>query len=164
MKRYTGSILLAVLMLWTSALYAKSKTMSVQVENKELRSGPSFFESEVGKVTYGQRTTVIQEKNGWSKVSIEGSSLTGWIHSSALTKKKIQMKAGDKDTDAGASSGELALARKGFSEEVENQYKKANKSIDFAPVDKMVAINVSKKDIKTFFDNGKVAPAKGGAK
>ena len=48
------------------------------------------------------------------------------MHSSALTTKTIVLKAGAENVRTSATGGEIALAGKGFSEEVEKQYKKLN--------------------------------------
>lgn len=156
MKQYITAVCCITLVLSTSTLQAKTKTMSVQVDQREIRSGSTFFDRVVGKVSYGDRVEILQTKSGWSKVKTQKTGLTGWIHSSALTKKKIKLSAGDKDVASGASSEEVALAGKGFNPSVEKEYRKQNPKIDFAPVDKMEKMKIPAKDIKSFFDKGGV--------
>ena len=47
--------------------------------------------------------------------------MTGWIHQSALTSKQIVMNSGAA-VSSSANSQEIALAGKGFNEDVERQY------------------------------------------
>lgn len=164
MKRHITAACCVALALSASVIYAGPTMMSIQVDKRELRSGSTFFDSVTGNVSYGDRVEVLQELNGWAQVKVEGTGLTGWIHSSALTKKKIVLRAGDKDADVGASSGELALARKGFNQDVENAYRQDNPAIDFAPVDKMEKMKAQPMEIKSFLEQGSVSASTGGAK
>jgi len=56
----------------------------------------------------------------------------------------------------------LALAGKGFNSDVEAQFKKTHKDIDFSVVDKMEKIKISSSEMQAFLKDGDVAP-KGGA-
>jgi hypothetical protein len=60
-----------------------------------------------------------------------------------------------------ASSDELALAGKGFSKQVENEFKGKNPKINYAWVDRMEKFVVSEKQIKRFLKEGELSP-KGG--
>ena len=50
------------------------------------------------------------------------------MSTSALQTKKIVLAAGSENVQQGASSGEVALAGKGFNEDVEQQYKRTGSS------------------------------------
>jgi uncharacterized protein YgiM (DUF1202 family) len=160
MKRITLTALALALLAGTAI--AKPVTMSLQVRKGDLRSSPSFLGKIVGPAVYGDRFTVEETRGAWSRVTAEEGALTGWLHSSALTKKKVKLKAGEQDADVAASSGELALAGKGFNSEVEAQFKEQNASADFAAVDIIEAIRVTTREIEKFLRAGNVVP-KGGA-
>ena len=46
---------------------------------------------------YGDRLAVLDEKAGWTRVQLENAETAGWIHTSALTKKRIKLAAGEGD-------------------------------------------------------------------
>lgn len=130
-----------------------AKAMSVQVKKCQLRSKPSFLGKVVTKLKYGDKVEVAQEENSWVEVS-PGKGKGGWIHVSALSEKEIIVNPNSKDVTAAASSDEIALAGKGFNEQVENDYKKKNKNADFTWVDKMETFVVSQNEIQTFLAQG----------
>ena len=150
-----GLILSAV-----AALAATSTIMSVQVRKAEIRDTPSFLGKTVLSLAYGDKVVVEQQNGPWLRVTSSGQS--GWMHSSALTSKAIVMKAGDA-TQTAASSGEMALAGKGFNSDVEAQFKASHRAIDFGPVDRMEKINISAATLLQFAAEGSLVP-KGGAR
>lgn len=142
------------------ALAATATVMSVQVRKAEIRETPSYLGKIVTAVAYGDKVTVQAQNGAWMQVSSSGQS--GWVHSSALTRKNIVMKSGQ-GAQAAASSGEMALAGKGFNSDVEAQFKNSHKDIDFSWVDKMEKIRITPADIREFAEDGKLG-AKGGVK
>ena len=140
---------------------AEQKMMSIQVKKGEIRSTPSFLGIIVARVSYGDRVYVREERGPWVRVGLSGNSNEGWIHTSVLTPKKIVLNPGAKDVQTSASSDELALAGKGFSKQVENEFKGKNPKINFAWIDRMENFVVSQKRIKQFLKEGELSP-KGG--
>ncbi|MFH1103309.1 MAG: SH3 domain-containing protein [Pseudomonadota bacterium] len=134
---------------------------SVQVKNSYLRTTPSFLGKIVATVNYGDQVRVHSENSDWCKVSLPGKGTEGWIHSSALSNKKIVMKGGGSQAQKTASGEELALAGKGFNKQVEDQYKSRHRSMNFALIDGMEKIVISPDEIKEFLKEGKLNP-KGG--
>lgn len=145
-------------------LAGEMKMMSLYVRNGYLRSEPSFLGKTVTSVKYGDRLGVIEEKGQWVNVAVSGSNVSGWIHASALTQKKIILKAGAGDAELAASSGEMALAGKGFNSDVEAKFKTQNKDVDFRVVDRMEKIIVSMDEMVNFLKEGNVAAREGGAR
>ena len=135
--------------------------MSVQVKEGQLRSTPSFLGTIIAKLAYGDRVEIIQDQGTWKKVAVRGG-VQGWMHASALTTKSIVLKAGAANVQTSATGGEIALAGKGFSEEVEKQYKKLNRNLDYAWVDRMERFQVSPEQMQAFLKQGDVVPAEGG--
>ena len=140
-----------------------AKVLNVQVQKGEVRASASPLGSVVGTAAYGDSLDVLEEKGAWIKVSKPDGTLTGWMHTSALTKQKIKLQAGEKSADTAASSGEQALAGKGFSKEVESAFKDKNKTISFAWVDKMEKFKVSTQQVLVFLKEGHLKIAEGGA-
>jgi uncharacterized protein YgiM (DUF1202 family) len=145
-----------------SAFAAGPESMSVQVKNGQLRSTASFLGAVSGSLSYGERVTVIQQQGDWMKVTSPAGK-TGWVHSSALTKKSIQMQAGSQNARTAASGDELALAGKGFNSDVEAEFKTKNKDIDFTWVDRMEKVKVTPEEMQAFLTEGGVKPSEGGA-
>ena len=101
-------------------------------------------------------TAVNQTQAGWCEVSLAGK--TGWIHESALTPKKVVLASGTADARVqSVGSEEVALAGKGFSKEVEAEYKKQNKNVDYTWVDWMGQQTVSSERLVEFLKQGNLA-------
>lgn len=145
------------LALTVTLLAQNPTTMSVQVKNGQLRATPSYLGKLVTTLNYGDRLQVVEQQGEWSKATAPGGQ-TGWIHRSALTKKKIVMKAGETDAQSAASTEELALAGKGFNADVEADFKAKNQSIDFTWVDKMETFMETPEAMQQFLKDGGVQP------
>jgi len=78
------------------------------------------------------------------------------MHSTALTNKRIAMKAGQSNVGTSVTRDEIALAGKGFSEEVEAQYRKRNKNLDYTWINKMEAAKVSQEQMEDFISSGRL--------
>jgi hypothetical protein len=141
----------------------EQKGMSVLVKEGHLRSAPSFLGKTVTIVPYTKQVEILEKKGAWIKVKTLEKGVEGWLHSSALTKKEVVLKAGEKDVDQIASSAELALAGKMFNKDVENKFKEQNTSVNYAAVDKMEKNVVSQKKLFVFFEQGELSP-EGGSK
>lgn len=131
-----------------------AKTMSVQVRKSQLRNQPSFLGKPVTKIVYGDKVTIIEEKESWIKVHPARGSIDGWVHISALTAKEIILKPNSSDITSAASNDEIALAGKGFNQQVEEQFKQNNKNIDFSRIDAMEKIVISQDEKQAFLHNG----------
>lgn len=141
------------------AAYANSASMQVQVRSSPLRDTPSFMGQIVATAAYGDTVERLEVKGAWIKVRATGKQ--GWMHQSALTTRKVSMKAGEQDATVTASSKDLALAGKGFSKQVESEFKDRNKDIDFTWVNRMEEFKVSDAEARDFLKAGRVTPEGG---
>lgn len=155
MRRWRGAVL--ALLLLAAAAWAAGQMRSVQVREGQLRSSPSFLGGITAQVSYGDRLEILEEKSGWIRVR-DDAGRTGWIHGSALTEKKVVLKAGGTDLTADASGEELALAGKGFNAEVEKTWRASNPEMDFDWVDRMEGWNVDAGEAADFLAKGSVTP------
>lgn len=135
---------------------ANPRMMSVQVKTGQLRATPSFLGTILAEVAYAQQVQVLDDKNGWMRVAVPGKNLQGWIHNSALSAKRIVLQAGADDVQRAASTGEIALAGKGFNQQVEDQYRAQNKNIDFSWVDRMQQASVPMARLRRFAKDGQL--------
>ena len=149
-------MLLLICLTALAAFAAGQKMMSVQVNKAVVRVTPSFLGGIVTQLSYGDRVYVLEEKESWTRVGLSWNAVKGWIHSSALTPKKIVLKAGTEDVEVAASSEEIALAGKGFNQQVESEFEAKNSNLDFTWIDKMEKFVVSQRQMKQFLREGEL--------
>lgn len=143
------------------ALAAGTKTMNVQVREAQVRQAPGFLSRILATVPYTEPVTVLEEKNDW--IRVQTGSTEGWMHSTALTKKRLKLSGVGPDAQVTVTSDEQALAGKGFNSDVEKQFKERNSKVDFTPIDKMEKLKIPVAEIQAFLEKGDVAPVEGGA-
>jgi hypothetical protein len=154
---------------------AAPKQMSVTVKETQAREAPSYLGKILAILAYADRVQVVDTRSGWAKVSLPAGKAVasgapaqkeGWVNLSALTDKKIVLKAGASDVGKTASSGEVALAGKGFNQEVEAEYRES-RGLDYTWVDSMEKMGASPEQVAAFLEQGGLAyegGAGGGAK
>lgn len=135
-------------------LLAEAASMSVQVKESTVRATPSFLGKIVGHVKYADTLDVTKKQGDWANVLLNNKS--GWIHSSALSEKKIVLKSSSYQASTAASSDEIMLAGKGFSAEVEADYRSKNTSLDYGRLDEMEKYKISEKAEAAFIREGKL--------
>jgi hypothetical protein len=140
-----------------AAFAAGQKMMSIQVNTGVVRVAPSFLGGIVTQLSYGDRVLVLEEKESWTKVNLSWNAVKGWIHSSALTPKKIVLKAGTEDVEVAASGEEIALAGKGFNQQVESEFRAKNTNLDFTWIDRMEKCVISERQMKQFLKEGELS-------
>jgi hypothetical protein len=157
------SAVLPVLLVAASAALAQpTQLMSVQLQSAAVREKASPFGPVTGNLSYGDRVLILESSGSWRQVKkAPGGELTGWIHVSALTEKHILLKPSG-DAAVRATSDEVAIAGKGFTKEVESQYKSENPKLDFTPIDRMIKIVIPQADLQAFVESANAG--NGGAK
>lgn len=129
-----------------------SKTMYICLSPAELMEKPSTRSKKIMNLDYGTKVVQIDEKSNWVFVNLdENSSVSGWVPSGALTKKKVSTK----NLASSANASEIALAGKGFSASIEEEYAK-NYEIKFNEVDYIESLGVSDSQNDDFIRSGKL--------
>ena len=146
-------MLMLFLLITASVAIAASGSMSVQVRQGAVRERPSFLAGIVTELPYGTRVEVTGTRGVWYSVETYSGS-GGWMHKSALTRKKVTMRASGTFVDTAASRDELALAGKGFSNEVEAEFRARNRNLDFTWIDRMEKISVPPSEVSRFVKEG----------
>jgi uncharacterized protein YgiM (DUF1202 family) len=154
--RRVASLCIALLALSIATTAAEAKAMSVNVKETKVMSTPSYLGKILGSIVYGDRVQVTESKNGWVKVSLPGKTLSGWINESALTMKKVVLSSGSGTASQQASSGEVALAGKGFNSQIEAENRK-DATFDYATVDRMERTVVAPEAVAAFLKAGGLA-------
>jgi uncharacterized protein YgiM (DUF1202 family) len=145
----------ALFCLTAAGIFAQKAgdTLYVNVNSAALKSSTGFFASTTGTVRYGDAVRVLAVSGKkWVQVRTN-SSITGWIASASLTTKRISTQA----NAANASAKEIALAGKGFSPEVEAEYKKSGGTLNYGAVDAMEKVGTSERDLLAFIEEGHLA-------
>jgi uncharacterized protein YgiM (DUF1202 family) len=147
-------IIIVLFCLCVTGLYAQKvgDTLYVNVNSANLKSSTGFFASTTGKVAYGNDVRVLAINGKWTQVRT-ASNVTGWIAGSSLTTKRISTQG----NTANASAQEIALAGKGFSPEVESEYKKNGENVNYDAVDKMENADIPEMDLLAFIDEGRLS-------
>jgi SH3-like domain-containing protein len=155
-------VLIGALLLASALAFGQAaKQMSVQVKTTQIRATPSFVGKILGTLSYGDRVTVLAQQSGWARISLPAGKGEGWVNLSALSPKRIVLKAGSQEVASGASSGEVALAGKGFNREVEAEYRD-EKQLDYTWIDRMEAFRVSPEQVLAFLQQGGLPTSLGG--
>lgn len=154
------SLLLLLACLAATLIMAATQTKNVQFRMAEIRDTPDYLGDIIGAVTLGQKVMVLETRGSW--VRIEANGKTGWLPANALTEKQVRLEGGERDASKIASSGEMAAATKGFTKEVETDFKARHPDISFAWIDKVETIKIPPVERKKFLKDGQLGAAKGG--
>lgn len=151
----TGLILLLIFagLLWAA------ETLKVTVKTSKLRKSPKFYARSVATVKFGDSLQKLMEQGDWIQATTT-AGITGWIHSSAVTKPKFSLTAGRRAQEE-TTADEVALAGKGFNEQVEREYRQQT-NLDYTWVDRMAQITVSETEMERFLREGKLGEFGGG--
>ncbi|MBU0972384.1 MAG: SH3 domain-containing protein [Proteobacteria bacterium] len=137
------------------------KSMSVHVRQSHVREEPSFLGRILARLSYGDRVFVLNDKTDWFDVRVEGTGTRGFMHTSALSAKKVILNPGEQTVEKTATRDEFALAGKGFNESVEGRFRAENPHLNFGGIDRMEAYGVSEDQMRQFLFAGKVMPRGG---
>jgi uncharacterized protein YraI len=142
-------LLLAAVIGGVSAQSLRGKTVYIAVKSVAVKSSTGFFAGNRGTLQMGASVTVLQEKGKW--VEIRSSNLTGWVAASSVTTKRVTG-----SVVSTASQREVAMAGKGFNQEIEDAYKQ-NGELDYAAIDAIEAQTVPVDELKRFLEEGRLA-------
>jgi len=150
-------IFITLFCLFSGLLYAQKAgdLLYVNVKSVNLKSSAGALAPDVpdGTVEYTNEVKVLSVKGNWVQVQTTAGNKTGWIPYASVTSKRMAP-AG---TPASASAREMSLAGKGFSPEVEKEYKKEKRELNYDDIDAMEEINVSDDNLRIFLEEGRLA-------
>ena len=144
-------LLFAVFLVASGALFAQFRAGSsawISSKTADLKASSGAFAAVRGKLEMAAEVTVLQVSGNWAEVrSVANTSLSGWTAVSNLSSRRIVA------SGTGASASEVALAGKGFSQEVEDSYKTQG-NLNYADVDRTEANTVSMDELYAFVIEG----------
>jgi hypothetical protein len=139
----------------TDAAPKKGEVVTVRVMSAKLMAGPKFIGKTVTEVSRGAHLAFQDKKSSWYQVKT-GAGQVGWIHSSAVVDKKVQLSSDAGGGGRDASQDEIELAGRGFTPEVESQYRSKHRDLDFSHIDKIEALKVDTEAVASFAADGAV--------
>ena len=119
----------------------------VAVQSTNLKATAGVFANNLAAISLGEAVTLISDNGRWSNVQY--GNLTGWIPSNELTSRRITSSG-----SVGLSATEVALAGKGFTPELETEYRRGG--LDFSMVDYMERITIPSQDLQRFINEGRL--------
>lgn len=149
-KFLTAFIFISVLL---AAPAANAQTeIYIKVKSAKLKASPQFWAASTADLSYGNALTVLGSQGSWLQARSKSGRI-GYIHESAVSERKIELRASGSSSYAGSSS-DVVLAGKGFNKEVEKQFAGSNPSANFREVDNMEKITVRDADVINFLKSG----------
>ena len=148
MKRFF--ILLIMAACAGSLLFSQTagrNTRYVSVQSVPVKDSTGFFAKELGNLPLGTEVTLLRDDGKWSEV--RAGNLSGWVASSSLSARRVAA------SNSAVATTELALAGKGFSPDMEIEYRK--NGLDYSKVDTMEKTVISTEDLRQFVTEGRLA-------
>jgi len=136
-----------------AAQVSKGGTLYLSVKNIALKASTDFFASTSGTLNLGDRVTVLQVNGKFVEVqSAANSSLKGWTASSNFSARQVVS-----GTSSTATAREVALAGKGFNQEVEQSYKNQQRNLNYSDVDRTEAVKFNDDELRKFIEDGRLS-------
>jgi len=155
MRKISRTKFLIFAVLAAFAVVLAAEILIVKVQTTNLRKEPKFYSQIVAVLKAGEMVEKISTYDGWYKARTS-KGVEGWLHSSSVNEKKFSLLAMDKSLQTTASTDEVALAGKGFNNQIEKKYKTEHSEISFVWVDKMINFKVTPEQLRKFLEKGKL--------
>lgn len=140
-------LVLAVAFCVSPLLFSQAAGRNVRyvaVQTTPLKDSTGFFAKDLVNLSLGTEVTVSHDDGKWTQVRVEG--LSGWVMSSSLSARRVVAQ------NANVSASEVALAGKGFSQDMEIEYRK--NGLDYSSVDFMEESIVTTNELLQFITEG----------
>lgn len=145
---------MAAIALVTLSVMA-AETVSVVVKKTSIRESAQFFAATLAVAEYNDRLMVLATEADWIKIDRNGEE--GWVHLSAVSEATELALSDTGEVSEEYSSDEIALAGKGFSGQVEEEYRKEHPDLKFDEVDELETSFVSVATVIAFQEAGKLS-------
>ncbi len=146
-------LLIALIAIGSSAAFGVEvgDEPAISVREGQVRSNPGFLGRIIYIAQYGEAVKVLEVRGDWVKVQAEETGVQGWLHSTAIAEtQSLRLEGADGSRTSGATSREIALAGRGFNEQVEARYE-SEKGLDFRLVDEMEGYGIPPDELGDFF-------------
>lgn len=159
-RRITRTLPLTLLLLVFAAagvVHSKPKAgdiLTVRVLQAKVMKSPKFIGPSAGSVSRGDQLSFVAAKGDWYQVQ---GAASGWIHRTNVVDKKVTLSSKPGGGSGGASREEVELAGRGFTPDVEKEYRSKNPNLDFSHVDAIEKIGMDLEALQAFVDEGELA-------
>ncbi len=124
--------------------------VTVRVMSSKVMKSPKFIGPSSGAVSRGDALTIKEIKGDWYRV--EGAA-TGWINRTSVVEGKVALSS-KPGGGGGASRDEVELAGRGFTPDVEAEYRGKHPDLDFSHVEAIEATQVDLAELGAFVAEG----------
>jgi uncharacterized protein YgiM (DUF1202 family) len=131
-----------------------AQTFKVVQSTQKLYGAPNFSADPLGSVPEGTEVRLVTQSGEWYQVEYQGQE--GWLPQQAFAaSKKFDMSKLLKGKAVQESkTDEVALAGKGFTPEVEADYRQKHPNLNYAQVDQIEKFEVSPAQLRAFQREG----------
>ncbi len=145
---------LGLVLLWAAPEVGLAQSSKVVQSKQQLYAAPNFSADPLGTVPEGSEVSVVQQSGDWYQVEYQGQK--GWLHQQAFpAAKKFDLSSVLKGKAVQESkTDEVALAGKGFTPEVEADYRQKHPNLNYAQVDQVEKFEVSPGELQAFIQEG----------
>jgi hypothetical protein len=151
------ALLLALILALASLppCIALAESRFVQVAKTGLHVEAGFLNRVTDSLEYGDAVVISGETDDgkWVLVKSPGKE-PGWLHSSALTAKRLILKAGEKSVQVRPDQVKHGMVGKGFSRETEDDYKQQNPQLPFDALERIDRAPPSTDEVVEFATQG----------
>jgi len=162
--RWTAVAAVAAAFTLLGAIAWAAEVLTVIEREAAVRKDKRTYSPKVATVKEGEKVTLIAKESPWLRVSVKG--VEGWLNESSVTEDEDVVLSGQA-VASGVKPTEQSAAKRGFSPEVEKEYRKENPNLDaaFKILDDIVKGWVFPDDlILKFIEAGQLVPQEGGSK
>jgi len=150
MKAAQYLISFSLCMFASVSVYAE--TARIITKENAVREDCRFFAPVRAKVQYNEAVEIISRDGDWLRVKYKG--ISGCIHKCAIEERRFTFSGFDSQKTQSASGDEVALAGKGFNEQVEKSFIAKHPELNFHMINAIENYRVSEDDVKKFMING----------
>lgn len=124
--------------------------ITVRVMSAKVMKSPKFIGPAAGSVSRGDQLTIREIKGDWYKVT---GAKSGWINRTSVVEGKVALSSSPGGGGA-ASRDEVELAGRGFTPDVEDEYRDKHPDLDFGHVDAIEKTSIDFTELEAFVAEG----------
>lgn len=128
----------------------KGSVVTVRVMSAKVMKAPKFIGKAAGSVSRGDQLTIAEIKGDWYRVS---GAAAGWINRTSVVDGKVALSRSP-GGGGGASRDEVELAGRGFTPDVEEQYRDKHPDLDFSHVEAIEKTGIDFTELEAFVAEG----------
>jgi|RhiMethySRZTD1v2_1073278.scaffolds.fasta_scaffold13308_2 hypothetical protein len=159
-----GLGLAAALLGFSGAVAWAADLLTVTEREAGIRSEKKTYSPKVATVKEGDQVTLLEKDEPWLKVEFQG--VQGWINQSSVTDDPNVVLSGT-EAARGARATMQSAAQRGFTPEVEREYRSTRPNLDasFRFLDELQKVKYPEEQVMAFLRKGLlIEPAGGGTR